>query len=698
MNLIKQQRLVAEEHFDSTIFLEGVTGTGKTTAGIERVKQLLKTGVSAASILILVPQPSLGLQWRTALKRARVEGSANVRVATLGSLATEVIDLYLPLIAADVGFENPLQAPHYLSLELVQYYMRRFVEPEIQQHDLFNSVHASPYRLYTQIIDNLNKAALVGFPYQDIAPRLKEAWGGDAEQTFIYDDAQRCANVFREICRSYNLLDFSLQVNLFKDYLWKLPLGRNYLTRQYRHLMMENAEEDTPAMHDLLADWLPECDSGLVIYDSEAGYRRFLGADPTSAYTLKPLCKVHVSLDKQRIMSPELEAFQSQLGMSLNRSAKAPKGDARSAIVMPATLTYLPQMLDWVAKEVQNLIVNQGVAPSEIVLVSAFLPDAMRFMLQARLEERGIPHRSLRPSRALRDEPATRNLLILAKLAHPAWSLTVTAQEVAVMLSATINDCDLIRARLLVESAYVDGQLKPFESHVTSVVKERITFQLGTRYEILRLWIENYHAQESQPLDVFLSRIFGEVLSQPDFSFHNQLDAANTTANLIDSTREFRQIIGRIETDRDLPKEYVQMVDAGVIANQYLHPPGKKEENAVLIAPAHAFLMSNTPVDYQFWLNIGSSGWGKRLYQPLTQPYVLSRQWQEGRVWTDEDENNANQQELYTLLSGLIRRCRKQIYLGYSQLSEQGYEQRGAVLLAVHSMLRRLSREQNDGG
>ena len=41
--------------------------------------------------------------------------------------------------------------------------------------------------------------------------------------------------------------------------------------------------------------------------------------------------------------------------------------------------------------------------------------------------------------------------------------------------------------------------------------------------------------------------------------------------------------------------------------------------------------MSNRPVDYQFWLDVGGRGWFERLYQPLTHPYVLSRALAAGR-------------------------------------------------------------------
>ena len=51
---------------------------------------------------------------------------------------------------------------------------------------------------------------------------------------------------------------------------------------------------------------------------------------------------------------------------------------------------------------------------------------------------------------------------------------------------------------------------------------------------------------------------------------------------------------------------------------------------------------------------------------------------------------------MYQLASGLIRRCRKKIFLGFSEYGEQGVEQRGALLLAVQSMLRRLAKEERN--
>ncbi len=131
------------------------------------------------------------------------------------------------------------------------------------------------------------------------------------------------------------------------------------------------------------------------------------------------------------------------------------------------------------------------------------------------------------------------------------------------------------------------------------------------------------------------------------------------------------------------------MLERGLVAATYVQSWRLAEENAVLIAPAYTYLMTNRVVDYQFWLDAGSNGWWERIYQPLTHPYVLRREWEPGRPWTDEDEFRIRQESLYRLVLGLVRRCHRRIYLGASELGEQGYEQRGPLIQAVQSALRR---------
>ncbi len=700
-SLTDQQLALINRPIENKIFLEGPAGTGKTTAGVGRLLHLLDSRVRARSILVLVPQRTLATPYYEALRRPTVRAGGQVTISTVGGLAQQAVDLFWPLIAEEAGFGQPDQPPTFLTLETAQYYMARLVRPLLDQ-GYFESVVINRNRLYSQVIDNLNKAAVVGFPHTQIGQRLKAAWGGEHSQKRIYDEAQACAARFRDYCLAHNLLDFSLQVEVFVKHLWNHPLCHDYLLTRYTHLIVDNVEEDTPVAHDLLSEWLPHCQSALLIYDREAGYRRFLGADPQNAYTLKKLCQEEVSFTESTVSSPDLRAFGTQLARSFNRPSEAAGGDVR-AVLAYEYHRYHPQMLDWVASEIAGLVHEQDVPPGEIVVLAPFLTDALRFSLMSRLEQLGVPARSHRPSRALREEPATRCLLTLAAIAHPEWGICPGRFDVAYALMQAIDGMDLVRAQLLAEIVYRVKDNVPTLSSFDQInpdMQERITFVLGGRYEDLRAWIEDYIAGPMVEFDHFLSRLFGEVLSQAGHGFHRSYDAGEVAANLIESVRKFRWVTrGDLITEKGeeegkpLGQEYVEMVQDGVVAAQYIRSWQLQPQDAVLLAPAYTFLMSNRPVDYQIWINAGSRGWWERLYQPLTHPYVLSRHWPPNEVWSDADEFETRQDALYRLTLGLIRRCRRKIYLGLSELGEQGYEQRGPLLQAIQRVLRRLPAE-----
>lgn len=698
VKLSKAQKALVQRKINGRTFLEGPAGAGKTTVGVRRMLHLLEKGVSSGSLLVLVPQRTLALPYYDALRQPDLVAGGQVTVLTLGGLARRMVDLFWPLIAAEAGFGRPDQRPTFLSLEGAQYFMAQIVAPLIETEGYFETVTIDRSRTYSQLVDNLNKAAVVGFPYSEIGERLKDAWIGDDSQRRMYDEVQDCINRFRAYCLQHNLLDFSLQAEVFTRHLWPLPECRRYLFGQFRHLIVDNIEEDNPATHRILRDWLPECESALVICDTEAGYRSFLGADPQSALALIAACDKHESLSESFVTPPELAAFGLAVGQSLDRKVGAEGSvDPREALIFKDH-RYQPQMIDWVAGEIAALVYDRGVSPKEIVVISPYLSDALRFSLMTRLEEHNVPARSHRPSRPLSDEPATRCLLTLAQIAHPQWELRPTPFDVAYALLTAIDGLDLVRAQLLAQIVYRAQAGMPVLSSFEQIradKQSRITYLLGERYETLRRWLEDYRQEEPAALDHFLSRLFGEALSQPGFAFHRNYDAAEVAANLIDSAQKFRWMIEETGTEtqgQSIAQEYVRMVQAGIIADQYIASwELDKVEDAVLVAPAYTFLMGNRPVDYQFWLNVGSAGWHERLYQPLTHPYVLSRYWIPGAKWTDADEHEIRQEALYRLALGLVRRCRKQIYLGVSELGEQGMEQRGPLVLAINRMLRRLA-------
>jgi hypothetical protein len=368
------------------------------------------------------------------------------------------------------------------------------------------------------------------------------------------------------------------------------------------------------------------------------------------------------------------------------------------SLILPAysiqAFRFFPQAMDWIASEVEAMIHQQNIKPEEIVILTPFLSDSLRFSMMQRMERSSIPGYTFRPSRSLRDEPPVSAMFTLAKIAHPQWGFIPTRHDLRYMLMQIIPEIDLIRADLVAQILYspnrAEAGLVSF-SQVRPEMQQRITFLVGEKFQNLRDWLERYKENGEVDLDVFFAQLFGELLSQRGYSFHENYQAAALISRLIESCRKFRNAVGNdpLPENGSVSKEYIKVVEEGLIAAQYLSNWDEQTVNkGVLIAPAFTYLMSNRPVAHQFWLDIGSSGWWSRLDQPLTQPYVLSRNWQENRQWTSFDDLKTNQITLQHVVSGLLRRCSTHVNLISIGLNESGSEERGALLVAVQSMLR----------
>ena len=688
------------------VFLEGPAGSGKTTYATRHLLRLLERGAQPDRILVLVPQVTLGRPYQLALHDLPLASGAP-NIMTLATLARRAVETFWPLISEPMGFGSPAREPTFLNIETAQHFMARFVAP-VAAEGRFDSLTIAPPRIVSQVLDNLNRAALMRFPLDEVGERLISAWGSNRDSTRrqVYRTAGELATQFRAHCLQHNLLDFSLVMEAFQAHLLTDPHFSGYLHDQLDFLIADNVEEDTPAAHDFIAWLLPGLRGALIICDSDGGYRTFLGADPGYAFTLQAACEEHLTASESLVMTPALTALARAFNRVIGPTYEPPPARAEESLHSAVTVgfhRFFPQMIDWTAAEVVRLVAG-GVPPREIAVLAPFLSDSLRFSLDYRIREEAVkqgidvPTLSHRPSRALRDEPAARALLTLAALAHPEWETRPPMEDVADTLAHVIDEMDPVRARLLTNIVYrpraETPALTPF-ARINPEMQRRIKFRIGERYEALREWLESYKAQIEHegaiPLDHFWRRLFGEVLSQPGYGFHVDLEAGRTAAQLIASAQGFRAALypGESQDWIAAGREYVALIHQRLLPALFAQSWQDEVSDAVFLAPASTFLLRNRFVDYQFWLDVGSGGWSERLEQPLTHPYVLRREYPAGQVWTDDMEAEAQQSALYRIVIGLVRRCRRGVYLGIADLGESGFEQRGMLLRVLQQVLRR---------
>ena len=640
----------------------------------------------ADQILLLTPQRSYTLPYQEALD---LKTWYALGKATIGGLAQRYVALFWPLLPQKYAFSNELE-PTFLTYEVAQFFMARRVAPLIEQ-GYFADLKLTRPRLYSQLLDNLNKAAANNLDLDQLANYLQAARIRESDVDNRVDDIAATATAYRDFCVERNLLDFSLTLELFWELVKDQTPAQNHLFKQYRHLVYDQSEEDIPRAHDLVRKWLPKLDSALIVYDTEAGFRKFLAANPRSALKLKEECEKTVEMDESLDVPASLDFFRKVLVQSINDGeldkTDNPPEDVRYHVY---TDRLHNAMVERAVGQVEYLV-QQGAAPHEIAIISPYLSDSLHYALAKRLDKAGIEQHIHRPTRTLREEPIVKVLLTLTVLAHPHWGLERPSREaVTHMLFRLLKDADLVRAALLATAAYDRTSstlgLIPFEI-IAAETRDRISYVVGESYESLRRWLEKYLGAEDVPIDHFFSRAFGEVLSQEGLGFYVDEQAGTQVGNVVESARKFRQAVDGVIEDRSDGRAYVEMVQEGVVSGFY-ESDWSDAEDAVLIAPVHTFLLRNRRYAHQLWLDVASPSWHRRIHQPLTNPYVLSQDWDLKESWTREQERKFEVERLASIVSGLIRRSSHSIYLYVSELSAHGQEQSGELLVALGDILK----------
>jgi hypothetical protein len=710
----EQQRIVSfPREGKGSLAVRGLPGSGKTTALCARLGAMLREGRRPYEILVLLPQRAQAERFERSLALLAGPTRGGAEIVTFYSLVRRAVNLFWPLIVERAGFHDVNREPVFLTLETAQYYLWRVVEPLIREQGYFSDVAIPRGRLLSQLIDNLNKSALGGFDHTDIYARLKGAWTGSSDHLSRFWQAQDCASRFRQLCLEQNLLDFSLTTEVYCRYLLPHEVYRRYAQARYRHLLVDNVEENVPVAHDLIAWMMDWCQSTVLVLDERGGHRVFLGADAEGASVLAERCTER--LDCARLFHPNehLLAFADAVGAAVQAPAgfaASPQGKVQlvRVTVGSAETRFWIGMVRWVAEQVAELI-GGGAAPRQIALVAPYVSEVMRFAIQEELAQRGVGLQLLRPATQLRDDPVIRGLLSLLWLAHPDWEIEMRGQpyalpreDVALALEICLAALDPIRARYLAAAAVRDGQrlgqLSGKEAGLDAAALARLWQQVGFQvrepYETLRQWLDTYQQGAPELPHVMLSRLFGDLLSRPGFGFYQNRPAARAYGRLVESMAKFSDAVA---TEADevsrIAREYVQLILAGVASAEYLLDwPRPPREDAVLLAPAYAYITRDVRTEYQFWLDLGSDGWWNRPNQPLTNPYVLSRRWPLGRPWRDVEEEASRRETLGRVLTGLAARCHGGIYLAFSELGIDGSEQRGRLQMAVVSVLARILR------
>ena len=683
LTLVQQTAVDAQE----TSFWLGPAGSGKTTALRERLLRLLESGEPAYTILILVAEPDQKRPFLDFIHQSGLGPYADLNVTTYNKMAQEMVQLFWPLVARDAGFEKPYQPPSFLSYDLAQLLMWQVVTPMLEE-GAFADLRLRPQQIVSQLLDTLNRAALNGLSLEEAIQRQINTWAGEPARLRHLHEAAAAARGFRRICLERSLLDLSLAVQVFDKELVHRDEFHKYFRERYRHLLVDNVEEQTPAGQNFIQGLMSETQTTAVSYDSGGGYKRFLSADPLGANQFRYASNYAFDFDEQFTTSLPLTHLANLVENSLMHTAPKPTEMAETAVFQRVGGRYRREMIANLMPVLQELI-DGGTAPYEIAIIAPYLDGALRYMLNQALQEAKLPYFLLRRRSSPRDEPRVRSWLTWLALAHPLWQLTPSAYDVAEALTLSIHGLDPARAELLVERLYVveRGELRPL-SDLPDRIIERVGGDLANLYEELREWLA---AQDGdQPIDAFLHKLFTELLSQRRFQPEPDLAGASVCDWLVRSAGRLRQsamALG-LKSEAGIGRAFIDGINNGLVTANPPELGDPPDPDGIMVSTIYGYLLAGGPVRVQVWLETAASGWWDIPNQPLSNAFVLAQSYDPDKPWTSEDDFNIRNQLLSRIVRGLTARCLDGIIIANSDLDRRGLRQEGPLWRALQPILK----------
>lgn len=671
-----------------TSFLLGPAGSGKSTALQHRLLRLLQTGEPAYTILVLIAEDEERDRYLEFLHAHGAGPYADLTLTTYSYLAREMVSLFWPLVARPAGFDRPYQPPSFISYDLAQLLMWQIVNPMLSA-GAFADLRLRPQQIISQLLDTLNRAALNRLTLEQAAQRQIQTWAGDQEHLRYLRDAEQAAHAFRKHCLQHSALDLSLTVRVFDTQLVEHPEFHRYFRERFRHLLVDNVEEQTPAGQHFVEALMDTTETTTIVYDAGGGYKRFLSADPAGANRFHDLSERILLFEDRFTASTPLvhlsNLVQNYLGPAEER---LPTDHAGEAILDVVTGRYRHDMVQRLMPSLDHLLTTEGVDPNEIAIVAPYLDGTLRYMLAQEMQAAGIPYTVLRRRSTPRDEPRIRGWLTWLALAHPEWEMLPTPYDIAEALALSIADLDPARAQLTADALYLPdtGELLPVET-----LGEQLASRIGAaaleQVATLRQWLYGQGAEE--PLDLFLQRLFNDLLARPPFQAQPDVAGAAVSEWLVRMAGRLREAAPALgwSSQAQIGHAFLNGINQGLVT---ANPPELGEPpdpDGILVSTMYGYLLTGRDVRIQVWLEASGHGWWDIPRQPLSNAFVLARSRPADRIWTMEEDYRVRNQLLSRLVRGLTARCREGIILAASDLDRRGQRQDGPLWRALQPVL-----------
>ena len=591
-------------------------------------KLLCEVNNRSESIIFIVPNSTTKLKYERNLD---IEISESLNITTyIGFIKREIIKFW-PLITEKCNqIKNKSILPTFIPSSLSEYIIINKVKEERNANGYFQDITATNRSISNSINNNMNKAALALIDFQSIGEKIYlSKKNRDNLMRFSYSQMDEIVAYYISRLLENSMLDNSLAIYLYNNYLLNDDVYINYLSKKFKYLIIDSLENSSNAEVDfinLLSNYTMDT---YIYFNEKRDYSVFNNIDIEYIY--------ENIIDKIKDNNEDVSRNNTELSDIYLLNSK---------VILNDSSQLYNEMIGEVCNKVIELVAK-GVKLNEIAIISPVNNTILDYQIKSILNDNKISVFNTKKHNKIVDYPYSNALVVAACIFYDC--------------EGYIKEDEYIS---FIEILFDVNRIKAYKIYRNK--EENIEYKALKEY-ILSKKSENLKTSE------FLIKFYIDKMLNLKGGIHN----VDTCKNIIYESEAFIENIKVLGLNKENNEGQIFIEVLKSTINDYYRVSDiidLKNSDNIIIATPYSYLSYCIDRPIQIWVDIGSNAWNMKIEKDISNFIVLRKSFKENQIYTNNMEEYYKKYYLYNMIYNLLLDA-KEVYAYKSEYSVNGYIQ-----------------------
>ena len=580
----------------------------------------------SSNILFLVPNAITKLSY---IREIRLPFSEQLKITTYSHFVQSEVIKYWPIIAENCQeIKKEKISPSFISQSLSEYIIKSYIKKIREEENYFQDIVATDRSICRNILDNLSKACFNNLDIKTIGEKIYDSKKNRNDlNRYSYTQMQEVIDYYLELMLNNGIIDNSIAVYLYNNYLLNNEDYKRRLKREYNYLIVDSLENASVSESNLIIELLENAKESYIFYDKSKDYSSFKNVDIT--YVEESIIKKFFPEEISNLNEINLKTlYEEKKKIELNENSH-----------------LYDEMIESVGDEILQLI-KEGKNLSDMVIISPINNSILDYKISNKLKQNNLQVKNTKIDNKIIDHPYANALVV-------ATCIFLELQH------------------LIKEEEYINFIEILFEVNKIRAIKIFNTRHENEDYKNLVQFIKNKEKEELRISEFLLQFYIEKILNLKDGKKNVKF-----CKDIIKQSDIFSEILEDLNMNKKEKNEiFIKCLKENI--NEYYMSADiedMKNSNKIIITTPYTYINANINRKIQIWLDVGSNVWNMKIEKDISNPLVLRKSFKEKEIYSDEMEDKNKKYYLYHLIYNLLHDS-EEIYAFKSEYSVNGFMQ-----------------------